>query len=98
MEFRAIGQEPGWSLEINESGRVDFVTDYGGRSYAFDDAERMPESGRALTTYRARSAGHALEVVVEDRPCSDTMSGEAFEATVTIRLDDEEYRGCGRVP
>ena len=47
--FRAVGQEPGWVLEVREE------------------------------------------------PCMDTMSGERFSMTVTIRLNDTTYDGCGRM-
>src|SRR5690606_15932024 len=57
----------------------------------------MPEAGEAgERRYRSRPGGHDLRVVVEEDPCEDVMSGEAFPATVTVVLDGREYRGCGR--
>ena len=40
--------------------------------------------------------GDDLVIVLEGQTCRDTMSGEEFETTVTVVLDGNKYRGCGR--
>ena len=47
-------------------------------------------------TYRIRDRNHALIVVIEGRPCTDSMRGEEFEAVVTVTLDARRLSGCGR--
>jgi uncharacterized lipoprotein YbaY/uncharacterized membrane protein len=94
VDFRAVGQEPGWHLEIREGERIRFVYAYGEQE-AVTPAPEPTRSGDR-TVYRAETEAHDLTVTIVDEPCVDTMSGEAFEASVTVELDGETYRGCGR--
>jgi uncharacterized membrane protein len=96
--FRALGQEPGWFLEIFEGDRIVFVTDYGEREVVMPapEPDRRPET--RSTMYRVRTVEHTLTVLLVEEPCYDTMSGEPFSTTVTVTLDGAEYQGCGRVP
>jgi len=99
VTFRAVGQEPGWLLDVYDTGdapaRLDLQTNYGEETYAFAAAERSDdEDGRAV--YRAASGATSVEVTIEDGLCHDTMSGEEFEAAVTVRVNGATYTGCGR--
>ena len=42
------------------------------------------------------SKGEEATLEVGEGARQDTMSGEAFETTVTVVLDGKEFRGCGR--
>ena len=35
-------------------------------------------------------------IEIRGERCTDTMSGESFEVSVTVFLEDTELRGCGR--
>ena len=94
VDFRAVGQEPGWHLEIRDSERIRFVYAYGEQE-AVTPAPEPTRSGDR-TVYRVETEAHDLTVTIVDEPCTDAMSGEAFEASVTVELDGETYRGCGR--
>jgi putative lipoprotein len=48
------------------------------------------------TVYTAQNDEHELAVRIDDRRCRDSMSGEAFETTVTVILDARKYQGCGK--
>ncbi len=93
--FRARGNEPGWSLVIDEAGLA-LTTRYG--------EERLVVPGYTVETlagtrrYRADADGRALAVTVEDRPCTDTMSGMPHPDTVTVMVDDQRLEGCGGDP
>lgn len=89
--FRAVGNQPGWYLEVGGK-TLTMVTGYGGRQTEL--ACRAPAVLGAQTKYR--SADGALGAVVERVPCTDSMSGEQHDATVTVTLDGTVYRGCGR--
>ena len=95
VDVRAVGQEPGWHLEITEGERIRFVYAYGERE-AITPAPESEMRG-AQVIYHAQTEAHDLMVTIADEPCSDAMSGERFDKTVTIELDGETYRGCGRV-
>lgn len=96
VDFRAAGNEPGWTLEIRWGDRTVFVGDYGQTRYEFPTPEPQEDEAARSTLISTREDGHALEVVLEARPCYDTMSGEPFETTVTVRLDGKGLSGCGR--
>jgi putative lipoprotein len=92
--FRGLGQEPAWNVEIERAGTIVLITDYGANRTEVMHAEPVVEGPR--TTYRAAGAAPALTVAVERRACADSMSGEAFEAAVTVTLADRVLHGCGR--
>lgn len=94
VDFRAVGQEPGWHLEIREGERIRFVYDYGEREVVTPAREPVEKEG--YTVYHAETKAHDITVTIADEPCTDTMSGERFEAAARVRLDGRTYRGCGR--
>jgi len=96
VDFRAVGNEPGWHLEIHEGEKIVFVTDYGTARYTFAAPEPEMDPAARTRTYRIRDRNHALIVVIEGRPCTDSMRGEEFEAVVTVTLDARRLTGCGR--
>jgi len=95
-EFRAIGQEPGWSLEIDQGRSIRYIGDYGQVQLTVPPPEPTRDSAGAVT-YRVQADSRDLTVVIREEPCQDVMSGEAFTHAVTIRLDGRELAGCGRM-
>ncbi|MFC6671405.1 MliC family protein [Marinobacterium aestuariivivens] len=94
VDFRAIGNEPGWHLEVDDGKRIQLVTDYGERTiYTPAPAPRF-EAG--IVHYDIDTEAHRLKVEIEPVACQDSMSGEAFEARVSVTLDGDRYLGCGR--
>jgi putative lipoprotein len=96
IDFRAVGNEPGWHLEITEGERIVFVTDYGETRYEFAAPDPPVDRLTAVTTYEISDREHELIIMLKDQLCHDSMSGEAFETTVIVSLNGKEYRGCGR--
>jgi putative lipoprotein len=94
IEFRAIGQEPGWLLEIDEGVSMRLLYDYGERTAIVNAPTLTVEDGRRA--YAGLSGTNSVNVVIEDRPCSDIMSGDPFPATVTVTINDRTLNGCGR--
>jgi membrane-bound inhibitor of C-type lysozyme len=96
VDFRAVGNEPGWYLELKRGGNSLFVTDYGQRRYEFATPAPMIDQQGRVATYRVQANEHELTIVLKGQRCRDTMSGEPFETTATVILDHREYQGCGR--
>ncbi len=94
VRVRAVGNEPGWSLEIWPDGRLRFLYDYGQREIAADSS--AVDERPAQTVYRAGAGDRTLTATIEENACTDTMSGEAFENIVTVVFGERTYRGCGR--
>jgi len=89
--FRGLGQEPGWELEVlGDSLR--FVGDYGERTVRVPRSSVTVDRSEEQTAYRSES----LDVLIAPEPCTDVMSGAHFERTVTVRVEGDTYRGCGR--
>ena len=91
--LRALGNEPSWNLEVY-SDRLVMVTNLGADRVELAHGGPVVEGVR--TTYRAAAGGRELVAVIERRACTDSMSGEPFEAVATVTLGAETYRGCGR--
>lgn len=93
--FRAVGNEPGWTLDIGGS-RMVLVVDYGATRAELPIPAPVPvEGGRR---YSARDEAHQLEVTILDRVCADTMTGMPRPATVEVSFDGRALKGCGGDP
>jgi putative lipoprotein len=96
VDFRALGNEPGWYAEIDDGERITIVTGYGQTRVRTPAPAPEIDPQAARTTYRVRTEAHDLTIPIEEKECRDTMSGEGFSSTVAVVLDGRQYRGCGR--
>jgi putative lipoprotein len=94
VDFRAVGNEPGWHLEIQDGRQLLFVGDYGElRVTTPDPGVQGTGQGRS---YLARTEAAELSVEILETPCFDNMSGEAFPAAVSVTVNGRQLHGCGR--
>ncbi|MFU8820012.1 MAG: MliC family protein [Gammaproteobacteria bacterium] len=93
--FRGLGQEPGWHLEIHPE-RIVIVYQYGERRVVVPNPGAIADLDKQQRRWQATTEAHELVVVIEDRACTDVMSGEIYPAKVTATLDGRDYTGCGR--
>ncbi|HVF38181.1 MAG TPA: META domain-containing protein [Sphingomicrobium sp.] len=86
-QYRAIGTEPFWDLEI---GRDLVFTD---RGVDFRVIQPTPRAinGTAGEIYRTQR----IEANIVHSRCSDGMSDRTYPDTVHVRVDGRNYRGCG---
>ncbi|MDH3713689.1 MAG: hypothetical protein OET44_07575 [Gammaproteobacteria bacterium] len=94
VSFRAIGQEPGWLLEITDGQEILLVTDYGNNRSSLPYVEPVVYREQHRTEFVLEDHGTTIEIRGE--PCQDVMSGEEFAVSVTITLPDRTLQGCGR--
>ncbi len=91
IAFRAAGNEPGWWVEVDGGAAptIRAELDYGER--------RIGAMGRATDDgFAGETAdGTAVALSIRREPCSDGMSGEAFEATAELRVGERMFTGCG---
>ncbi|MBB4631736.1 redoxin family protein [Sphingosinicella soli] len=92
--FRAIGQEPGWTFTLETGGTIAVSADYGEKTATFKAPARLPLTDGSFS---AAEGEHALAVSIAKTACADTMSGKAFDYTVSMELDGKRYEGCGEV-
>ena len=96
VDFRALGNEPGWTMEISNKRDILLVTDYGQQSYRFTDATIKSKAHSRTTVYNARNEQDLVEVVITGTTCRDSMSDESFPASVSVLINDRRLQGCGR--
>lgn len=95
-DFRAVGNEPGWTLEIRSQSRIVLVTDYGAGRYDFNLPQPLIDVASATTVYDVAQDGETMVLTITAESCRDSMSGEQFESTVNIVMNERLLRGCGR--
>ena len=94
-DFRAIGNEPGWTLLLG----ADFLVldvDYGLKHYEFRTPEPDVDVEAQLTRYQVSGNGQDLLLELGGQPCQDSMSGEFFPTRVRIHFNGRWLHGCGR--
>lgn len=97
IDFRAVGQEPGWLLEIREGTSIRFAYDYATQEIEVPFVEpEVVSTAPQKRRYESGSGGSTLFVSITDSTCADIMSGQIFESTVEVQLDSTLYHGCGR--
>jgi heat shock protein HslJ/uncharacterized membrane protein len=94
MPFVARGNEPGWSLRLDES-RLELTYNYG--NDRIEAPMPSPEVRDDGVRFAAMSTPH-LDVQIRRQLCRDTMSGMLFPYTVDLVLDGAPLRGCGGDP
>ena len=94
-DFRGVGQEPGWQLEIRQGAEMRFTYDYGKGTAVTPAARVQMDSSTGTRTYHAVTEGNDLRVEIVPVSCTDSMSGRPFAATVTVMLNGRSFRGCG---
>lgn len=94
VDFRAVGQEPGWLAELGTGPQawLDLQLDYGARTLRVAATRRLADAAGVA----GEADGEPVELRIRPQSCVDTMSGEAFEATVELRVGDRRLAGCGR--
>ncbi|MBM4218901.1 MAG: hypothetical protein FJ171_04530 [Gammaproteobacteria bacterium] len=94
-DFRGLGQEPGWQIELRKGLEMRLAYDYG-EGTAVTPAPRLQADTKTGTqTFHARTEASDLRLDIVPVHCEDTMSGKPFPATVTVTLNGRTFRGCG---
>lgn len=95
VEFRAVGQEPGWMVDIYRRHRIVLLLDYG--ETQLELPRPAPTSpGEGVTRYETQGGGHSAAITIRHTPCADAMSGQPYPSSVEVVVDGRSLRGCGR--
>ena len=92
VDFRAVGQEPGWIVELSESQSILYLANYATDTYRFPAPE--PDRRGDTLHYDVAHEGHRLQLSLIREPCSDIMSGEKYGYSAFVSLNDDNVRGC----
>jgi membrane-bound inhibitor of C-type lysozyme len=91
--YRALGNEPGWTLEVGPGDRLDWTTNYGADHHAFEGAVESAGSDGATRTFTASHGADAIKVTVTAEPCTDD-GDVAYDHTAVIESAGGTLRGC----
>ncbi len=95
VDFKATGNEPSWSLEIDFNQQMRFKDINGSNLITPIPAATFPQEN--VVEWNATTEQGELSVTVTWEKCQDTMSGEIFDYQVEVRVADAiTYAGCGR--
>jgi putative lipoprotein len=92
VDYRAVGSEPTWSIEM-ENGKY--------MRFAIEGASAMhmplpePTGDAARRIYRTPGDIPVLEVMLEEKACREPTLPDPLPHTVTVTYQGIPYRGCG---
>ena len=101
--FRATGNEPFWSIEIELHNVIKFTSlteKYPELLLPAQDPKRAGDLSHI--TYTAKTYNAEMEVSISREKCTDTMKGNTFPYSVEVSIrknqtaDPDVFRGCGR--
>ena len=92
VDYRAIGREPTWSLEIDEGRYMRFAIEGGAAMYMDVPA---PTGDAARRVYLVDPETEDFRAVIEEQPCRDRATQAEYPNTVTVFYNGLPYPGCG---
>lgn len=94
VSFRAVGNEPGWLMEIKPNESIEFKGNYGQQVINFK--YKAPMELANSSQFNLAQNDNLLTFEISNTPCRDTMSGQAFASSVKGKLNGKPFSGCGR--
>ena len=94
IDFRAVGNEPGWYLEVDHEGVMRILWSYGEQQATVPATK--PTVRGSVTTFESSAGGHALRADIAPGPCNDGMSDQSYPLNVIVVVNGSTLRGCGR--
>jgi membrane-bound inhibitor of C-type lysozyme len=91
--YRALGNEPGWILEIGPASKLTWTTNFGQDRYDFEQAEATATTDGA-SVYSAQKDAVSLKATIRAERCVDDGDVE-YDHVVTVESGGQTYHGCG---
>ena len=97
IHFRAVGNEPGWLIEVRDDQKIKFVNNYGSLEIKapVDDLWLGPAGEDKI--YYVENDVVQFQVVIMKKSYEDNMSGEKFPYQVRVVFPNKSYVGGGRL-
>ena len=92
--YRGTGNEPGWHAEVGRDGHLLFVNQYGQERHEFAKSQLTESIEHGIRVYQADLGGQRLRITVSKEPCTDDMSGQAFDHRMVVKHGGQTYNGC----
>ncbi|MBN2730801.1 MAG: copper resistance protein NlpE N-terminal domain-containing protein [Balneolaceae bacterium] len=94
IDFRAAGNEPSWSLDIDFDKMMTFKT-LNGDSISTPIPEMSQDTASKARIWNAEVESGSLKVELYPTGCVDDMSGEVFNYYANVSYNGQQYSGCG---
>ena len=94
QDFSAVGQEPGWWLEVQQGKSLRLLWAYGEKRVTIPAPSGTRDSAGTVT-YQAKTDSLDLRIVVTQASCTDAMSGKPYPMAVTVTVNTQALKGCG---
>jgi membrane-bound inhibitor of C-type lysozyme len=91
--YRALGNEPGWILEVGPANRLSWTTNYGQDRHDFGQAQATTAPD-GTNVYTAQQDGVSIKASLKAERCIDD-GDVAYDHVVTVESGGQTYRGCG---
>ncbi len=91
--YRALGNEPGWILEVGPAGKLSWVTNWGQDRYDFDQAQAATLADGAVV-FTAQQGADSIKATIKAERCIDDGEVE-FDHVATVESGGRTLRGCG---
>ena len=97
VQFRGVGNEPGWLVEVRDDKKIKFVNDYGSLEIKapVDDLWLGPAGEDKI--FYVENDVIQFQVIIMKKSYQDTMSGENFPYQVRVVFPNKSYVGGGRL-
>lgn len=93
--FRAVGQEPGWIVEIDKNGGGTLLLNYGTERLELREISKQSRNERRAS-YLAQTDSGQVRIKATKETCRDPMNGNRSPLSVTVKLGGRIFEGCGR--
>ncbi|HEX9208545.1 MAG TPA: hypothetical protein VF851_09925, partial [Steroidobacteraceae bacterium] len=91
--YRALGNEPGWTLEIGPQAQLDWITNYGTERVRFTESKVTVSADGLTRVYTAGQGENSITVTVRPERCVD--DGDiAYDYTAVVEFGGTTLRGC----
>jgi membrane-bound inhibitor of C-type lysozyme len=93
VRYRAVGNEPGWELEIGPGTTLTWITNFGEQRYDFAAAQATVAADGA-SVFTAQQGTSAIRATLRPETCVDDGEVE-YDHAATVEFEGATFRGCG---
>lgn len=93
VEFFGVGNEPFWSIEVDEQKAISFQLSDWSRPLIFKPVSPIINSDSIV--YNLSSESAAIKITVLNQFCSDGMSDYIYDNKVKVLYNKQTFTGCG---
>lgn len=94
VDYRLVGTEPSWSLEMTRDGMVFRRVEGEAVTFPFGQMRRRPR----FDAMRSSSGGREISAEVRREPCRDGKGDRVYPFAARVEIDGEVLTGCAFEP